>query len=744
MNSMFFYCTVSGLFNAVISAVAGVFVLSRNPRSIKNITYFLFSLSASVWCSFYVIWQNATSYHSALFYVRWLTFGFTFIPVLHLHFVFTLLGIQSVRKTVLKWSYAFTFISAIFALTPYFVADVSPKLGFKYWPDPGILFHPFIVIWSMIVSYSIWNIYQGFRQSSGLFKNLMKYIFISTILGWAGGASNLFLWYNIPIPPLGNILVSVYLVILTYVIIRFRLMEVQLAITRTTLLISVYGLVVAIPGALVLWGRSWLQFYLGHRWWVVPFALYTILLIVGPFIYSLLHRRIGERFLKEQRHYQQTLLQASRGMTFIKDLDHLISLMVHILKRTIRITHASVYLLNKQTLQYECRAARGKTASSGLSGYAHDSLLVQYLSRTRKPVLVEEILYRDVKDEGPEFKRFRHTLKNFGAAVIVPSFVRENLLGFLVLGDKKSRQSYTMDDLDVLAALANQAALAIENCNFITELEMTQTQLFQAAKMADLGTMATGLGHQINNRFNVIKLSSDHAMFHDLEFIFTCIRDGRIAEAMPPAVSLKSILKGIGENAIRGGEIVKRLTDFSAYSDEVRAVNLNEAFDKCVKLWDCKINTELVELQKQIPSDLPPIRAVFSQVEEIIFDLLDNAYDAVLMKKEAQNTGKLPSESGRLQGTVSVQARTVTVSGKPYVEIQVQDNGIGMTAETLKNIFVPFFTTKATAVKGTGLGLYVIKRILEAQQGLIAVDSRYGTGTTFRISFPVFVSSRKS
>ena len=82
-----------------------------------------------------------------------------------------------------------------------------------------------------------------------------------------------------------------------------------------------------------------------------------------------------------------------------------------------------------------------------------------------------------------------------------------------------------------------------------------------------------------------------------------------------------------------------------------------------------------------------------------------------------------------------MSARPFQREDKNYLEIAIQDNGIGMDAATRQHIFIPFFTTKGSAIKGTGLGLYVMKRIVEAHEGEIQVDSEDGVGTTFRVFF---------
>jgi signal transduction histidine kinase len=207
--------------------------------------------------------------------------------------------------------------------------------------------------------------------------------------------------------------------------------------------------------------------------------------------------------------------------------------------------------------------------------------------------------------------------------------------------------------------------------------------------------------------------------------------------------SLDLTLKKVIENTKRGGEILNRLIDFTRFQDRSGPVSIHEAVEHSLCLWGYKRNLELVDFRDLVPLNLPPVAGIFSQIEGIIYNLLDNAYDAVMQKEEAWEQGTLPAPAVRARGVISIRAEAVTRDSTPFVEIRVSDTGIGMTGETLQKIYVPFFTSKPTSIKGSGLGLYVIKKMVEAHQGIIEVDSHYGEGTTFRVLFPTIVELEK-
>ena len=565
-------------------------------------------------------------------------------------------------------------------------------------------------------------------------RNQMRYILIATAIGWVGGATNYILWYGIPIPPIGNILVSAYVGIAAYVIIKYRLMDVRLAVTRTGIFVLIYCVVIGIPAFLIFQMRDLLERQLGVNWWLLPAGSFSLLSFIGPFIYMTVQRRAEAVLSREQKSYQQTLLQASRGMTLIKDLNHLLNLIVRILTKTIRITHARIFLWDNGGKQFICKASRGDHRKQGSDVISETAALIQCLRETQEPLVLEEI-----RAQGPAslrlFDEVIREMEKLDAAVVVPSFVQDRLLGFVVLGDKKSKRFYTESDLDTLSTLANQAALAIENCIFLTEFEQQQAHFFQAAKMADLGTMAAGIAHQVNNRFAVIKLGVEAARMTEIKNLAAYHKENGTDKERLMVETLTRMCERVMKSSDHGSEIVKRLLSFSRLSEGFQPVLIRELASTCIRLWECKRTLSEIDFREEIPDGLVKVHGNFSELEEILFNLLDNAFDAIRMREEAWKLGTLEKPTNPEKGRIALSAREAYRNKKRCVELVVTDNGIGMSVEDKQKIFVPFFTTKG-ADKGTGLGLYVIRKMVEAHRGDIELESERGQGTTFRIFIP--------
>jgi len=557
-----------------------------------------------------------------------------------------------------------------------------------------------------------------YRNISSLKKQQIKYQILATIVGFGGGSTAFFYVFDIPIRPVGMYFMVLYNLIMSYAIIRYRLMDINLALTRATIFALVYAIVLGIP------------FILGRKYglWKDATWITLILATTGPFIYNYLRQRAENILLKEQRRYQQTLLRASEGMTLIKELDKLLKLMVHILTKTIRLEYAAIYIYDKNTSTFQLKVKRGNSFDGHITVEPRNPLMAFILYH--KKAITLETIYEFTADKAkynPD--DLKAEMKSLSASVIVPSVVENHLLAFLVLGEKISHRSYTEDDLNTFSILANHASLAIENALFYEEAGKTMAEKFHEHRLWSIGRMGSGVGHQINNRFNVISVRADAARLIEIEKLKKLNLSGEYKKLVS---SLEETFLSLQQEAIRGGEIATTLTTFSRKTSDHTGIEFEAIVKGALNLLSCKFN--IVELgvvhnYKKYPQK---ICGNLSQLQDVFVNLLDNAHDAL-------NTKQQDIEAGNLKISQPFSPK-LEINAQPEDKvwnIQLSDNGIGMKEEEQKQLFVPFFTTKATSNKGTGLGLSIIKQIIEAHNGTIEVESTYGKGTTFKITLPI-------
>jgi len=234
----------------------------------------------------------------------------------------------------------------------------------------------------------------------------------------------------------------------------------------------------------------------------------------------------------------------------------------------------------------------------------------------------------------------------------------------------------------------------------VSELDARQRQLVRTEKLASLGTLLSGVAHELNNPLSNISTSAQIMA----EEIDDCEVEFR-----------KQLLDQIEEQTDKARDIVRSLLEFSREKEfKAEKFGLLKMLLETRTLLRGKIPTN-VDIIFEVPPELD-ITADRQRLQQVFINLMGNAVDAL---------------GG--EGRVEVRAEEVAEDdGTKYVEIDVTDNGTGMDREMLRRIFDPFFTTKDVG-QGSGLGLFIVHDIVERHDGTISVKSRPGEGTTFHI-----------
>jgi signal transduction histidine kinase len=481
--------------------------------------------------------------------------------------------------------------------------------------------------------------------------------------------------------------------------------------------------VLGLPFVVAYSQQTYLMALLGSNWWLVPLILSTILATAGPFIYLYIQHRAEERLLREQRRYQATLRQASVGMTRVRDLQKLLNLIVHIVTRTVRLKHGSIYLLNEKTAQFELRAIRDKGTLRPDFKFDSNSALVWNLILQKEPLVYEEVKqkmqdYKDVK-----LAALEQEMRLIDAAVVVPSFVEEKLLGFIVLGEKLSGKIYSQDDLSVFSVLANQAALAIENNFFIAQVKVIEQQLAQSEKLAAIGRFASSIAHEVKNPLTPIKTFAEYLpqKHQDKDFV------DKYSQIVSKEVN-------------RIDSLVHQLLDFSKPSPlKLEEVDIHKLLDETLDLLSNDFIKHRINVEKQyfLDANDRELKALITaniisgnsrQESSCLIKI-----DANRMKQAFLNLFLNSIEAMPSGGTLTVSTNLCSSGASKSVLIYVKDTGMGIPDESLKRIFEPFYTTKE---KGTGLGLAIVYSIIKEHQGNIRVESEVGRGTMFVIELP--------
>ncbi len=232
---------------------------------------------------------------------------------------------------------------------------------------------------------------------------------------------------------------------------------------------------------------------------------------------------------------------------------------------------------------------------------------------------------------------------------------------------------------------------------------ITTDQLRQLAyneKMAELGKISAGLVHELNGPLTVI-ISASQIILRE--------------EGVPEAV--QEMISRIGSEAHRLSQLTKGLLNFSSHDETISDVDLNLTIDFILNFVKFEAARRAVIVLKKLDHTLPTVRLDGNLLKQILMNIIMNALQAM-----EESGGKLLVET--------------THAETDAVRFIISDNGPGIPIETIDHIFNRYFTTKKQG-EGTGLGLFVTKRLVESMGGNIEVTSRMGGGTTFTVTLPI-------
>jgi signal transduction histidine kinase len=241
-----------------------------------------------------------------------------------------------------------------------------------------------------------------------------------------------------------------------------------------------------------------------------------------------------------------------------------------------------------------------------------------------------------------------------------------------------------------------------------------ENQLLQAARLAELGEMAAGFAHEINNPLQIMKT--------DLALLDLNLKD--IAEAKGDSSTVPEIMEIAEQFQIQIGRcaaITREILRFGRQdAPQLQPIDLTTYLPKVWAMVENKATVHGVRLSCEVDAGIPTIEADPGQLQQVMINLMNNAIHAVVERNG--------SHGGRIDVAAHGDERGNAV-------ITVKDNGSGMSQDILAKIFLPFFTTKAPG-QGTGLGLSVCHSIIDSMGGELSVDSRKGEGSTFTVVIP--------
>jgi len=586
--------------------------------------------------------------------------------------------------------------------------------------DPGRLYLLYAVYPVVCVSGGCTDLIIKWREARGIEKMQVFYLLVGLLAtGSVALPTNLFLQPMLPIRlfRIANYSFIFIITFTTYSILRYRFMDIRVVIREST--IYLFSLLTVLLFGLLLWFPLTIYFSLA------PIVALSLILVGGAAVFHWVQtptRKMAQKyFFAGLRETETTMKLLSRKLTSLIDQNKLVSVILKTVIESFGLEKAGIIFQEGTSDFYQSKKLIGfRVRKISLDA---KSSLIRHLKKIKSAEIKEELTLKikdsSSKERGSQLMRLREEMENIEAEVCLGLHRKKKLGGILVLGKKTSGKPYSRQELELLQALANQTAMALDNARLYQEvrnwgkeltrkvkektkeLRKSQAQLLQSEKLAGIGQLAAGIAHEIRNPLGIIATSLYY-----------------LNEILPKKKEdIKRHFQIMNTEINRCENIINNLLEFSRKStQEIELIDVNQLLNITLSLVEKDLFVKDIKLIKKFHHS-PTIKANMDEMKQVFLNLILNATQAM-------------PRGGKLDIATSI-------SKNKRVKIQVADSGTGISEKHLSKIFDPFFTTKAPG-EGTGLGLTLVHTIIERWEGTIQVKSQGVKGTTFTIEFPIF------
>ena len=382
----------------------------------------------------------------------------------------------------------------------------------------------------------------------------------------------------------------------------------------------------------------------------------------------------------------QALVQASLALTTELSLERVLQTIAEVARDVLHARYAALGVINESGtgLSQFLTAGVDDATKRAIGPLPTGKGVLGLLITERRPIRMRTLAAH------PHSTGFPANHPPMSSFLGVPILVRDKAYGNLYVTEKQDAEEFSEADERVALMLASQAAIAIENAYAFQALHEAQEELVRKEKLATLGQLAGGVGHELRNPLGVIKNSVYY-----------------LNMVLPEDEKIRKHLGILDREVANSNRIVTELLDFARVKTPVReAASLAAIAQASLERLPLP---ESVTVRTDLDETLPAVLVDPHQVGQIVLNLLLNALQAM-------------PDGGHLGVSVGQDDRTVFVA--------VEDTGVGVPPENVARIFQPLFTTKA---KGIGLGLALARDLADANGARITVESTVGRGSRFAL-----------
>ena len=702
--------TLLAFFLCVFNIILGVTVFFRK-KGLLSIFFFLFTVSVSVWASSIYLSEYTLSHSMALIWMKITFISSSLMPLLLYYFARLFPDYKEITNFE-KMLIIIPIIISFLTLNNDIVTGIEQIKPIT--PSFGSFYNVFFTYFLSFILISFFILFRKLISFSGIRKAQTQYVFVGLLVALLlGMLTNLFLpslGYQ-QYGKLGPFSIVFFVALTTYAIIKHHLMDIRLiivkSITYSLLFITitlVYTFFIFIFGALVFKSFTGIEAY-----WASMIVALAIAFTIQP-IKRVFTRWTDRIFFKDNYNFEELTSKLNEVATSTIVLPELLFKFLNSLMEEMRITRGALILIEKGKI-YETESIGYKQAINLLPKE------IKHLVNDNKTEVFDEI------EEGDFSKDI---MRSYNTSLILHLKTEGEIIGFLFLGEKKSGDIYSFQDIRVLEIITDQVALGIQNAK-----AYEKTQKFNLVLRAEIDRATKEL-RDVNDRLVQADKSKDEFISlasHEIRTPIAAL-EGYLSMLNLQKVDIKArdeIAKRSYESVERLSTLVKDLLDVSRIDQKRIKLNkqptrLERLIQRAMEGFELQTRDKKIYIKFQKPEKmLPEANIDPERVGEVFNNLISNAI-------------KYTYKGGI---TISLEEKD------NMAQITVSDTGMGIPKNAISHLFQKFYQAEtASSVLlnergGTGLGLYISKNIVEMHGGKIWVESTEGKGTAFYFTLPL-------
>jgi two-component system, NtrC family, sensor histidine kinase HydH len=514
-------------------------------------------------------------------------------------------------------------------------------------------------------------------------------------------------YLGVHLPPIGAVLAIVFLFVLAESVTRARLADIYELAGRLLVSTALAFCLAAIFYLFVMVIGGFETMYLN-----AVLAAIVFLVLFEP-LQTEVETRIHQFFFLERYDLETSVADLRNQLAHVLEIEEMSDTLMQGLDRSHRVTTAALYMRDQDGDGFDLVGSFGAAVPKRVESLGSRPLLDRL--EKHASLSLEEIA-REAHNSDAAVQAAAVALGELKDSVaLAVRGEEEGVVALLFVADDRVRDAFAPEEIALLETIAAQIGVVVANSRVYSRMK-------ERDRLAALGSMAAGLAHEVKNPLGAIKGAAQ------------LLEEVGAAGSDDPAA--REFVGIILEEANRLDRVVGSFLDYARpHAGNPIPLDLNAAVRRTVQILSSQITDGAVDVHQDLTEPLPHTRMDPEKFRQVLMNLMQNAIQAMDGQgKITVTTSVRRAARGRIAGAegASISRRSL-VEDLELVEVSVRDTGPGISPKVLRNLFIPFFTTKA---QGTGLGLAISQSIVQNAGGAIEVHSQPGDGTTFTIVLP--------